>query len=56
VQLDAHAVGPGGGMAEAVVADRTQPGGQDMTQEAGRELDAGQGERFSEKGSAIVWF
>ena len=40
VQLDAHAVGFGGGMAEAVIADGAQSGGQDMAQVAAGELNA----------------
>ena len=44
MELDAQAAGFGGGMAEAVIADRAQAHGQDMAQVAAHELHAGQGQ------------
>ena len=40
--MDPQTVGLGGGMTEAVVADRAQSDGQDVTQVAGDKLDPGQ--------------
>ena len=41
MDLNALALGFGGRMAEAVVANRAQPGGQDMAQIAAHEFGAG---------------
>jgi hypothetical protein len=42
MQLDAHPIGFGGRMAEAVMADRTQSAGKNVAQVAAHELNSGQ--------------
>src|SRR6267154_1639210 len=55
VELDSHPIGFGGGMVEAVIADRAQSGGQHVAQVAAYELKARQGEFSTSIGLRAVF-